>query len=79
VLKIFLPTKRGGARARCAPLGSAHDVIPTKWLSYRGHRFCDVTSPCVFIATTNTKPQQSTGAPTTFELLSKSVNFVGLL
>jgi len=24
-------------------------VIPTKWRSYRGHRFCDVTSPCVCV------------------------------
>ena len=24
-------------------------VIPTKWRSYRGHRFCDVTSPHVCV------------------------------
>ena len=35
-----------------SPFNSTHYIvlyIPTKWRSYRDHRLCDVTSPCVLI------------------------------
>jgi len=32
-----------------------YHVIPTKWRSYRGHRFCDVNSPYAYMQLIQTR------------------------
>jgi len=58
---------------KSSPLSSTH-VIPTKWRSYRGHRFCDVTLPHMHVLVTRVTKLISCSSPV-YELQFHPVQF----